>query len=78
MGTRIIHCNKREEIILTSEEKTNGLDVVLVDGKGITIARYSFDAGKLNDVHSIAYRSSSVRIFFEGITPTVKCELCPS
>lgn len=78
MGTRIIQCNKSEEIILTSEEKTNGLDVVLVDGKGITIARYSIDAGKLNDVHSIAYRSSSVMIFFEGITPTVKCELCPS
>lgn len=77
MGTRIIHCNKREEIILTSEEKTNGLDIALVDEKGVPLAKYGFDAEKLRNVDIINYKSSNVKISF-NIDPTTTCELGPS
>lgn len=75
---RIIHQNENGKIVLKPEEKLNGLYIALVDEKGTPLAKYSFNAEKLNNVHGIAYRSSNVRISFEGITPTVKCELCPS
>lgn len=75
MCTKIIQCNRKEKIDLTLEDKAKGLNVALVDEKGATIAKYSFDAEKLKDLDYIDCQSSDVRISFDGITPTTKCEL---
>ena len=60
---------------MTHAEKTNGLEIFLVDDKNVTIARYGFDAEKLKNVNSIAYHSNDVKIHFGGISPTTKSEL---
>lgn len=78
METRIIHCNKKEKIILTSEEKSNGLVIALVDEGGVPIARYSFDVEKLKYLDSITYLSDNVRVSFGGITPSMLYEFSSS
>ena len=75
METRIIHCNTRNVLYLTLQEKSNGLEMILVDAKNIPIARYGFDMEKLKGVHSISYHSNSIRIHFDGIKPTSLSEL---
>jgi len=75
METRIIHCNTRNVLYLTLQEKSNGLEMILVDAKNIPIARYGFDMEKLKGVNSISYYSNNIRIHFDGIKPTSLSEL---
>lgn len=75
METRIIHCNTKDVLFLTLPEKSNGLEMVLVDTKNVPIARYGFDIEKLKDVNSISYHSNNIRIHFDAITPTSLSEL---
>lgn len=71
----IIQCNTKGVLNLTFPEKSNGLELVLVDDKNVPIARYGFDGGKLNGVNSISYNSSNIRIHFDNINPTFLSEL---
>lgn len=75
METRIIQLNTNDEIGLTLTEKTNGLMVVLVDDKNVSIARYDFDSEKLKSISRIVYQASNARIHFEGITPSATSEI---
>lgn len=75
METRIIHCNTKDVLNLTLSEKSNGLEMVLVDDKNVPIARYGFDIKKLKSVNSISYYSNNIRIHFDDITPTFLSEL---
>ena len=75
METRIIHCYTNEIIDLTLQEKSNGLEMILVDDKNATIARYGFDMEKLKGVNSISLYSNDVRIYFSDITPSTLYEL---
>lgn len=75
METRIIHCNTKDVLYLTLPEKSNGLEMVLVDTKNVPIARYGFDMEKLKDVNFISFQSNNVRIHFDDITPTSLSEL---
>lgn len=76
MEKRIIQCNTKAEIILTISEKTNGLEIVLVDYKNVPIAKYTFDVEKLKYVNNISYHSNNVRIQFDNISPSSESELC--
>lgn len=76
METRIIQCNTKAEIVLTFTEKTNGLEIVLVDYKNVPIAKYSFDIEKLKYVNNISFHSNNVRIHFDNISPSSESELC--
>lgn len=75
METKIIYCNTKDVLYLTLPEKSNGLELVLVDAKNIPIARYGFDMEKLKGVNSISYYSNNIRIHFDGIKPTSLSEL---
>ena len=55
METRIIQFNTSDEIVLTLTEIANGLMVVLVDDKNVSIARYEFDSEKLKPISRIVY-----------------------
>jgi hypothetical protein len=59
METRIIQFNTSDEIVLTLTEKANGLMVVLVDDKNVSIAIYEFDSEKLKSIsrHTPAHTS---------------------
>ena len=43
METRIIQFNTSDEIVLTLTEIANGLMVVLVDDKNVSIAKYEWE-----------------------------------
>lgn len=58
-------------------EKSNGLEMVLVDDRYAPIARYTFDTEKLKGVNSISYHSNNVKIRFEDITPSTLYEFVP-
>jgi hypothetical protein len=62
METRIIQFNTSDEIVLTLTEKANGLMVVLVDDKNVSIAIYEFDSEKLKSIsrHTPAHTSHAV------------------
>ena len=75
METRIIHSNTRDVLYLTLPEKSNGLEMVLVDAKNAPIARYGFGTEKLKGINSISYHSNSIRIHFDDIIPASLSEL---
>jgi hypothetical protein len=75
MEKRIIHCNTKDVLYLTLPEKSNGLEMILVDTKNVPIARYGFDMEKLKGVNSISYHSNNIRIHFDDIKPTSLSEL---
>ncbi len=78
METRIIKCYTKDKVDLTLSEKSNGLEMVLVDDKNVAIASYVFDIEKLRDVNSISFFSNNVRIHFDDITPSTLSELAPA
>jgi thiamine phosphate synthase YjbQ (UPF0047 family) len=75
METRIIQFNTSDEIVLTLTEIANGLMVVLVDDKNVSIAIYEFDSEKLKPISRIVYQANNARIHFEGITPSATSEI---
>lgn len=75
MEKRIIHCNTKDVLNLTLPEKSNGLEMVLVDEKNVPIARYGFDIEKLKGINNISYCSNNIRIHFDDIIPTSLSEL---
>lgn len=77
METRIIHCNTEDVLYLTYTEKSNGLEIFLVDSKNVPIARYGFDIEKLKGLKRISYYSNNIKIHFEGITPSTSNEFVP-
>lgn len=62
METKIIKCYTKDKVNLTLSEKSNGLEIVLVDDKNVPIARYGFDIEKLKGVNSISFHSNNVKI----------------
>lgn len=77
METRLIQCNTKEIVYLTLPEKSNGLEMVLVDDRYAPIARYTFGTEKLKGINSISYHSNNVKIHFEDITSSTLSELAP-
>ena len=75
METRIIHCNTKDILCLTLPEKSNGIEMILVNDKNVPIARYAFDTEKLKGVNSISYHSNNIRIHFDYIRPTSLSEM---
>lgn len=73
---RLIECNSSSEILLSNEEKTNGVRFILQDESHTKIAQYDFYANKVLNVKSIKYKANNVKIKFEEITPSAKSELC--
>jgi len=57
-------------------EHTEGINVVLVDGKDIPIARYCFEKEKLHNISEIKFKLNGVKIDFTNIIPSTKYELC--
>ena len=62
MEMRLVHFYTNGEIVLTFAEKANGLMVVLVDDKNVSIAIYEFDSEKLKSIsrHTPAHTSHAV------------------
>ena len=72
---RII-CNTNGEVNVDDNARANGINIVLVDEKGIPVARYEFDGKKVSNLIRLLYEANNVRIHFYGdVTPTMIYEL---
>lgn len=76
MKTIQISCNTNGEVIIDDNAIANGINIALVDEKGIPVARYEFDGKKVSDLIRLLYEANNVRIHFYGdVTPTTIYEL---
>ena len=71
-----VSCYSKGEVIINDDARTNGINIVLVDEKGIPVARYTFDGNKVSNLTGLLYEANNVRIHFYGdIIPTTTYEL---
>lgn len=70
-----ITCNTKGEVNVDDNARANGINIALVDEKGIPVARYEFSSEKTSLLTRLLYDANNVRIHFYGdITPSTKFE----
>lgn len=75
----MIKCNTKGEVTIDDGARLNGINIALINEKGIPVARYEFENKKISNIIKLTYEANNVRIhFYDDITPTTLVELASS
>lgn len=75
METKIVK-TRDTEVTITELARKEGLKIVLIDDKSAPAAWYEFDSTALTNRSKIEFRANGVKIIFDKIEPSMKCESC--
>lgn len=75
MNQIIINCNTSGESVISPFDISEGVQFILVNNKQTPLAWYEFNSSQLEIIKIIKYKANNVKVKFEGLKPSMTCEL---